>query len=284
MALLPSALCRASKLTAVAVANHQMEKAIPSFTSTLSLLDLHKNRLKVLADLHLMNEGSTTTILLQNNLLSCSVPRCGNTSSHKTIITIGNRLRRPVGEFPTWISKYEHDPLLWVSGVEGMSLLLRISGAVLFLMLAMVWKLNSAKWLRATSRWQIGPPAHLLVVQTSSHLIACLAKQSSQAVLLLMLSQYWDLYACPQTLASASACLRSSALVWALVFLCWWRLAFHSEAVTYLTMDSKNHKKQSTVKMLTKRLLTRECPQREVPVTNSLACGEACGEVFGDKV
>ena len=34
------------------------------------------------------------------------------------------------GEFPAWVLEYEHDPLLWVSGTDGMSLLWQISGAV----------------------------------------------------------------------------------------------------------------------------------------------------------
>ena len=184
---------------------------------------------KVLPDLHLLNEAPASAILLHNNLFSCYVPRCGNATGRKTIVAIGNKLRRRAGEFPTWVSKYEHDPLFWVSGIEGISLLQRISGAVLFFMLAVVLKLNSAKWLTAMSKWQIGSAAHLLVVQASSHLVASLAYESSLAVLFLMLLQHWDLYACPQTLALASACLRNSALVRILVFLCWWKLAFRSQ-------------------------------------------------------
>ena len=45
---LPPALCRGSLLQILAIANHEMEGAIPSFASTLWLLGLHKNRLKVL--------------------------------------------------------------------------------------------------------------------------------------------------------------------------------------------------------------------------------------------
>ena len=74
------ALCRASQLGVVAVANHQMEGVIPPFTSRLSRLALQKNHFRVLPDLHLEN-SSTTAILLHDNLLSCVVPRCGHALS-----------------------------------------------------------------------------------------------------------------------------------------------------------------------------------------------------------
>ena len=65
---LPSALRKASGLKLVACANQQIEGAIPSFTSTLSLVALYRNRLKVLPDIHL----ERTSVFLHNNLLSCS--------------------------------------------------------------------------------------------------------------------------------------------------------------------------------------------------------------------
>ena len=73
---LPPALCQASELKILTIANQQMYGVIPSFTSTLSLLALHKNRLKVLSDLRMENDASITTILLHDNLLSCYVPMC----------------------------------------------------------------------------------------------------------------------------------------------------------------------------------------------------------------
>ena len=252
---LPSALCRASGLGIVAVASQRLEGGIPSFTSTLSRFALHKNRFRVLPDLHLKDNAATTAILLHDNLLSCQVPWCRNSTAGISGIAIGNRLLHPKGEFPKWVSKYEHDPLFWVSGNEGMSLLLRISGAVGFFLLATGVTLDGAAWLRMTSSWQIGSTAHLRILQASSHLASCLVKASLVALVFLMLLLFWELYTCPQTLAIASACLRSSALVRAMVFLCWCTLSFHSQAVEHLTMQGKNRKKQWTAKMLRNRLL-----------------------------
>ena len=188
-----------------------------------------ENHFKVLPDLRLDDHALTTTILLHENLLSCCVPWCGNITAGTSIIAIGNRLQHPNGKFPAWVSDYEHDPFFWVSGTEGMSLLQRISGAVGFFVLAMVLKLDSAKWVRAISSWQTGPPAHLLVVQASSHLASCLAQESLFAVAFLMFLLSWDLYACPETLGIASACLRSTALIRGLVLLRWCKLSSCSQ-------------------------------------------------------
>ena len=120
----------------------------------------------------------------------------------------------------------------------------------------MVAKLDNAEWLTATSRWQIGPTAHLQAVQASSHLVSCLAKASLSALVFLMILLFWDLYTCPQTLAIASACLRSSASVRALVFLCWCTVSFHSQAVEHLTMeDQRTRRSSGQRRMLRKRLL-----------------------------
>ena len=252
---LPSALSQACHLKSIAIACQRLEGGIPSLTSTLSLLALHKNHLKVLPDLHFEDNRSTTAILLHDNLLSCHVPWCGNAAASTSIIAIGNRLRHPKGEFPAWVSKYEHDPLFWDSGIEGVSLLRMISGAAGSFTLVIAWKLDKARWLIAMSRWPIGPLPHLRLVRASSHLVSCLVRESLLAVVFLIFLLHWDLYTCPQTLAIASACLRSSALLRSLVFLHGCRLSFHSLAVDHLTMEGKNKEKQLTAQMLRKRLL-----------------------------
>ena len=211
--------------------------------------------LKVFPDLHFDDNASRIVILLHDNLLSCHVPWCGNATASTSIIAIGNRLRHPKGEFPPWVSKYEQDPLFWDSGVEGMALLQMICGSVGFLMLAMVWKLDGVRWLIVISRWQVGSADHLWLVRASSHLVSLLVKESLLAMVFLMLLLSWDLYICPQTLAMASACLRSSVLFRTLVFLCWCQLSFHSVAVEHLTREDKNEKKKLTAKVLRETLL-----------------------------
>ena len=253
---LPSGLRQASGLMILTAANHQMEGVIPSFTSTLSQLALHKNRFKVCPDdIHLKDSASTTVILLHDNLLSCHIPWCGNASAKTSVVAIGNRFGSSKGELPAWVSKYEHDPLFWVSDVEGTSLLRKIAGGVAFLMSVMASRLDIAQCLTVMSRWQIGPPTHSRIVRASSHLVSCLVRESLLAVVSLMVLLFWDLYACPQTLAIASACLRSSGLIRALVLLCWCRLSFHSQAVEHFVMEGQDQQKQWTRWMLRKRLL-----------------------------
>ena len=166
----PPALHPLSELLILTLPNQQIHGEIPSFKSTLSLLALHNNRFKVLSDLKYADDASMTTILLHDNLLSCNVPLCGNASAKTSLVAIGNRLRYPNRKFPAWVHKYERDPLLWTSRADGMSLLLRISGATSFFILVVVSQLGLATPLRAMSEWQIGPETHLWVVKASSHL------------------------------------------------------------------------------------------------------------------
>ena len=249
---LPSALCRASELKMIAAANHQMEGVIPLFASTLSLLALQRNRFKVFPDIPLAH---SVAVLLHSNHLSCGIPWCGNAAARQSIIAIGNHLQHPKGKFPAWVTKFEQDPLLWVSGTEGMSLVHRVNGACGFFVLAVVLKLGRNQLLSVISKWQIGPTTHLWVVKTSSRLVSCMVKDCLSAVVFLMSLLFWDLYTCPQTLATTSACLRSSVLIRTMVFLFWCRLCFHDLAVKRFKVDGGNQKKQQTMKMLRKRLI-----------------------------
>ena len=74
-------------------------------------------------------------------------------------------------------------------------------------------------------------------------------------LIVLLLSETWDIYVCPQTLATLSAGSQSSALIRTLVFLWWCKLSFHSLAVEHLTMEDKKHKKKWPAKILRKRML-----------------------------
>ena len=253
---LPPTLRQASELRILTVANQQLDGGIPTLASTLSLLALHGNRLKVLPDIHLEDNASKTTILLHENLLSCYVPVCGNATVKTSVIAIANRLRYPKDEFPPWVHKHEHDPLLWVSDTEGISLVRQISGAVGLFLVVVAWKIGSAQLWRSLSRWQIGPATHLWVVEASSRLYGRMAMDASLAVVFISFLLSWDLYACPPTLAILSACLRNSVLTRIFVFLCWCTVSFHSMALEHLTMKVENHKKnQWTTNMLTRRLL-----------------------------
>ena len=143
-----------------------------------------------------------TTILLQNNLLSCYVPALGNATVKISIAAIGNLWHHPQGEFPPWVLTHERDRLLWISGTDGMSLVKRVSGAACLFGLVVVSKFGSGKLLRALSGWQIGPVTHSWVVSASSHLHTRLAMDSAAAGVFIVLLLSWDLYVCPQTLAT----------------------------------------------------------------------------------
>ena len=245
---LPPAL-RQAQLRILTIANQQIGGGIPSFTSTLQLLALHKNRLTVLPDIHLENNASRpTAILLHNNLLSCFVPLCGNVTLQTSIIAIGNQWRYPEIEFPAWVLEQERDPLLWVSGSEGTSLVQKIISSVSCFMLVVASKLGSVQMLRAISAWQIGPATHLWVVKVAAYLHTYLAMACLLAAAFFMLLLFWDLFACPQTLALLSACSRSSSLIRVLVFLCWCKLSVHSHVVEHVTIQGQNQKKWTTEK------------------------------------
>ena len=57
---LPPALRQVSELQSLTMANQQMDGAVPSFSSTLSLLALHKNRFKVLSGFDIGSQESQT--------------------------------------------------------------------------------------------------------------------------------------------------------------------------------------------------------------------------------
>ena len=81
---------------------------------------------------------------------------CGNGTVGASIIAVGNRLRYPKRGFPAWVPKHEHDPLLWVSGTDGMSLARKINQGANFFLVVVVSKLGSAELLRAMSGLVLG--------------------------------------------------------------------------------------------------------------------------------
>ena len=207
--------------------------------------------------LPLEDDAARTSILLHNNFLSCSVPRCGNANVRTSVVALGNRLAHaPWDKFPAWVSTYERDPLFWVSGNEGMFLLRNITGAALFFVLALSRFLDNVRWQSTMSRWNVGSGDRLWALQASSYLVSCLARETLSAAVFLTFLLSRDTYSCPETLTMASACLWSSAFIRALVFLCWYKLTFHSLAVEHLTIEEQSHEKQYTAKMLRKRLLS----------------------------
>ena len=246
---LPPALRQLPELCTLTLANQHIDGGIPSFRSTLSLLALHNNRFKVLSDVNFEDNPTTTTILLHNNFLSCYVPMCGNATAKTSLIAIGNQFRYPNREFPAWVLEYERDPLLWIAGTDGMSLVQKIIGAAGFFMFVVILKLGIATPLRAMSGWEVGPATHLWVVKASAHLHTCMTTDSAVAAVFIVFLLSWDFYGCPQTLALLSACSRSCSLIRTLVFLCWCKLCFCALAVKHLTMEHE------TAKMLRKRWL-----------------------------
>ena len=134
-------------------------------------------------------------------------------------------------------------------------MLLKIGGALGFFVLVVASKLGSARLLSMMLAWQIAPGTHLWIVKASSHILSYMAKGSLLVVVFLMSLLSWDLYACPQTLAMASACLRSNSLIRTSVFLLYCTFSFHSLAVDHLTIQDEELTKQWTEKMLRKKVL-----------------------------
>ena len=249
---MPPALCQASELRILTISHQQMYGGIPSFTATLLVLAVHHNHLSVLPDIHLADYAS---IMLHNNFFSCYVPACGNATARTSVVAIGNLWRLPNGDFPAWVLQHERDPLLWISGTEGMSLVQKISGAVGFFMLVVGSKLGRARLMGAIFRWQIGPANHLWVVMASSYLHTHMAMGCPVAAVFIMFLLSSDPYVCPQIFATMSACSRRSALIHTLVFLRWCTCCYSLPVEHFLMDGEKQEGKRWTAKILAKRLL-----------------------------
>ena len=84
---LPQGLSRDRALVHLLASNQEFEGITPPFSSTLEMLDLYNNRLKVFSEMPLKHASSSSSsiarshILMHNNYLSCPVPPCGNVSA-----------------------------------------------------------------------------------------------------------------------------------------------------------------------------------------------------------
>ena len=113
---LPRSLARAGLLKDLTASWHTLEGVIPQFAAaTLRLLSLQSNKLKLMSEAEFENKSK---VFVHNNLLSCHLPLCGNTTVKLSLSGLGNQLSSPrtKPEIPVWLSPNDRDKLFWVTG------------------------------------------------------------------------------------------------------------------------------------------------------------------------
>ena len=222
---LPRALCR-TNIREFAAARQALQGIIPSLTATLYMLSLQNNKLQIMSDLH-MTRYDHGGVFVHNNILSCHLPLCGNSTTIMSLSGLGNQLSRPEHGFPAWVSPIDRDRLFWVHDREGLDLLMKFLGSCGLLATAVATKFRGPR----LSRWYCQPGGHQKLVFQCYELLACVTRGALVRLLVLVLLLSWDLYSCPRTMALASACLRNDTLTHIEVLALWGHLSFHGHAV-----------------------------------------------------
>ena len=228
---LPSTLRRTTADRSLLLASlNSLEGVIPSFGS-LTILSVQNNKLGVMSEMAFHRCTSDTTdepnrALLHNNLLSCTPPRCGNSTTVISLSGLGNALARPTHGFPNWIVPMDRDMLSWVSPKEGLALLLKFMSASCLAAVVVTFRFHRG----GVSRWHASPGRHQELAIPCWQLLTQITRGALWRVIFLMFVSSWNLYSCPPTMALASACLRSDILIHVLVFSMWAFLGFHGSA------------------------------------------------------
>ena len=247
--LLPAAIARCRFLIFLATSWQALEGIIPPLTATLQTLSLQNNKFKVMSAVQFRDrkrsgeEGSS--VLVHNNLLSCDLPRCSNTSVMISLSGLGNQLSRPRHGFPAWVSPLDRDRLFWSTGTEGVDLLMKAMGASGLLAIAAATKGHAYRLWRFQAQ-----EGHLLRLTFQCfRFLACVTRGALLRVLFLMLLLSWDLYTCPQTMSLASACLRDDSVTHILVLLMWGFMGFNGYASQWasghMTNESEGNRRRS---------------------------------------
>ena len=139
---LPPRLGRHDRFRCLAAHHQMLEGVIPRLSSTLHVLALHSNSLKVFLHVGLNNTPGKAHVMVFNNLLSCHLPRCNQVSAPgSSLAAIGNQLQRsPKETLPSWVSPMERNDIFWSSGREGLFLLLQVTcGSLLLACVLLRW-------------------------------------------------------------------------------------------------------------------------------------------------
>ena len=146
----------------LAAAYQRLEGIIPHMKASLLKLGMHHNEFQVMSDLRFGDERGSV-VLVHNNLLSCHLPLCGNTTAKMSLSGLGNQLSRPTGGFPAWVWNKERDMLLWVNDREGVTSLLKITLASCIAVFAASCQLGH-NILPSMSRWSADPQHYVLAL------------------------------------------------------------------------------------------------------------------------
>ena len=221
---LPPAMSQAMALDHLMIAHQQLEGFIPPLTATLHTLALHGNRFSLFHGVSWSKDGSAIA-LMHMNLLSCSLPTCGDGRTNFSLVAIGNTMTGSHKALPQWVLPIERDGTLWRSGTEGAALLLKAMGSTILLVVIVAVKFRNGMLLRVLSRWHTCP--HMRLVASSSWLIICMAHQVLVRAFLFIFLLSWDTYKCSPTLWMASMCLHDGSLNHLLSLILWSQLCFH---------------------------------------------------------
>ena len=215
---LPQGLGRARKLAFFMAHNQVLEGNVQALRSTLRVLALQANLLKSLSGIAFAKDHAV--ILLHNNLLSCHLPKSDRTLPDLSLVAIGNHLRHPDGDFPSWVSPIERDDLFWTSEWEGLDFIVKVLACSLFFVSVVGRWLGMYNLQCTILSWRDSGYTSSQCISRWYHLMACQALRSTASLMLLL---DWDFYLCPRTLALASACLHENRCVHLLVLLLWTR-------------------------------------------------------------
>ena len=145
--MLPPKLGRLVECTFLGVQRQYLEGVIPYLKSSLEVLALQANDLKIFLGTQL-SRTEAAKVCLFSNRLSCHPPKCSDDANVSMSLTaLGNQLLLP-GRFPSWVTPMEHDQVFWTSSKEGRSLLFKIIFASILLGCALAKEFWGCRWFR----------------------------------------------------------------------------------------------------------------------------------------
>ena len=104
---LPIVMSRCVSLHVLVASWQALEGIIPPLAGTLEMLILQNNNFKIMSDARFEERGNGgSAFLIHNNLLSCDLPQCGNTSVKISLSGLGNHLFYPRKGFPAWVLSF----------------------------------------------------------------------------------------------------------------------------------------------------------------------------------
>ena len=118
---LPHTVARSGFMIILAASRQALQGVMPPFAFTILRLSLQNNELKAMSDVRFenLNKRVNSSVFVYNNLLSCHLPLCGDSTANISLSGLGNQLSHPKHGFPEWVSPVDRDRLFWITEREG---------------------------------------------------------------------------------------------------------------------------------------------------------------------